>query len=111
VVVYATALKSLLAGVDAALLAERGPVDPEVAGALAAGVRTALGATIGVAVTGVAGPDRQHGVAVGTVFGALAGPGGVQTREWHFDGMRGEVRAAAVQACLTLIGTEFERVR
>jgi CDP-diacylglycerol--glycerol-3-phosphate 3-phosphatidyltransferase len=61
VVAYATELKSELLGVDAALLAARGPVDPDVAVAMAEGVRERLGATWGLATTGVAGPDPQDG--------------------------------------------------
>ena len=47
-VVYATDLKATLAGVDPVLLAERGPVDPDVAAALAVGARTRCGADWGV---------------------------------------------------------------
>ncbi len=45
VIAYATELKAELLGVDAALLARRGPVDPDVAVAMAVGVRQRLGAT------------------------------------------------------------------
>src|SRR5215470_10980125 len=61
-VVYATDLKASLAGVPADLLAERGPVDPDVAVALAAGARERCGATWGLGTTGVAGPEPQEGV-------------------------------------------------
>ena len=74
-VVYATELKATLAHVDAGLLDERGPVDPDVAVALADGARAACGASIGVGLTGVAGPDPQHGMPVGTVFVAITGHG------------------------------------
>jgi nicotinamide-nucleotide amidase len=74
-VVYATDLKHALAGVDSDLLAARGPVDPEVAMRLADGARSRCGASIGVGLTGVAGPDPQDGVAVGTWFCAVSGPG------------------------------------
>jgi nicotinamide mononucleotide (NMN) deamidase PncC len=57
--VYATDLKRDLAGVPGSLLAERGPVDPDVALALADGARRACAADWGVATTGVAGPDPQ----------------------------------------------------
>ena len=70
-VVYATDLKATLAGVDADLLAERGAVDPDVAAALARGARERLDATIGLGVTGVAGPDPQDDQPVGTVFVAV----------------------------------------
>ncbi|MER7913840.1 CinA family protein [Streptomyces sp. NPDC096068] len=76
VTAYATALKHELLGVDGALLAERGAVDPEVASQMAAGVRARLGADWGIATTGVAGPDPQDGQPVGTVYVAVAGPAG-----------------------------------
>ncbi len=56
-VVYATDLKATLAGVDAALLAEHGAVEADVALALARGARDRLTARYGLGVTGVAGPD------------------------------------------------------
>jgi nicotinamide-nucleotide amidase len=108
-VVYATDLKSELAGVSEALLAQRGAVDPEVALALARGARTRLGATFGVGVTGVAGPDTQDGKPVGTVFAAVAGPHGGVVREHRLSGERAAIRAAAVQACLNLLLTELDR--
>ncbi len=80
-VVYATDLKATLAGVDPVLLAERGPVDPDVAMELAEGVRVRCGADWGLATTGVAGPTRQNGIAVGTVYLGLARPdGGTEVR-------------------------------
>lgn len=75
VVSYATRLKHQLLGVPADLLAAEGAVHPEVAAAMAAGVRDRLGASYGLAVTGVAGPDPQDGRPVGTVFIAVAEPG------------------------------------
>src|SRR5271154_879372 len=72
VIVYSTDLKASLAGVPEQLLTERGAVDPQVAAALAAGVRERLAATWGLALTGVAGPDSQDGQPVGTVHIGLA---------------------------------------
>ncbi|GAA2369072.1 competence protein [Catellatospora methionotrophica] len=103
-VVYATDLKHSLAGVDAALLAERGPVDPDVALALARGARERCGADWGLSTTGVAGPGPQDGVPAGTVYVALAGPDGhAEVRELHVDGERQHVREAAVAAALSLL--------
>ena len=62
VVAYATELKHQVLGVDARLLAERGPVDPYVAIQMAAGTRRVLGADWGLSTTGVAGPGPQDGV-------------------------------------------------
>jgi nicotinamide-nucleotide amidase len=99
-VVYATDLKATLAGVPVPLLDAEGPVSPDVAGALAAGARDRLGATYGVGVTGVAGPDPQGGRAVGTVYVAVAGPGGGRVRHLTLSGDRAAIRAAAVEAAL-----------
>ncbi|WP_149257673.1 CinA family nicotinamide mononucleotide deamidase-related protein [Actinomadura sp. K4S16] len=79
VVAYATGLKERLLGVPGDLLAEHGAVHPDVAAVMATGVRDALGATYGLAVTGVAGPDPQDGRPVGTVYVGLAGPGASPT--------------------------------
>ncbi|WP_435205901.1 CinA family protein [Micromonospora sp. bgisy143] len=102
-VVYATELKATLAGVPADLLAARGPVDPDVAAALAEGGRQRCGADWGLATTGVAGPEPQDGKPVGLVYVAVAGPTGVQVRELHLDGGRDHVRAAAVIEALRLL--------
>jgi nicotinamide-nucleotide amidase len=105
-VVYATDLKASLAGVPASLLAERGPVDCDVALELARGVRARLRAVVGVGVTGVAGPDPQDGVAVGTVFLAVSGPTGETVAERQFPGDRAAIRAQAVEVALRLLDRE-----
>lgn len=102
-VVYATELKSALAGVPADLLSERGPVDPDVAAALAEGGRQRCGADWGVATTGVAGPEPQDGRPVGLVYVAVAGPNGGEVRQFDLDGGRDHVRAAAVVEALRLL--------
>lgn len=103
VVAYASDVKASVLGVDPELLGRRGAVDPEVARQMAAGARHVLGATYGLATTGVAGPDPQDGQAVGTVYVAVAGPGGVAIRDLHLGGHRGQVRAGAVSAALDLL--------
>jgi nicotinamide-nucleotide amidase len=102
-VVYATELKHALAGVPEDLLAERGPVDPDVALALAAGARERCAADWGLATTGVAGPEPQDGKPVGLVYVAVAGPPGATVRELRVDGSRAEVRSASVIAVLQLL--------
>ncbi|HEY2271224.1 MAG TPA: CinA family protein [Jatrophihabitantaceae bacterium] len=109
-VVYATELKALLAGVPAELLAERGAVDPDVARALAVGARERLGATYGLGVTGVAGPEPQDGKPVGTVWAALAGPDTTEISQVVVTGSREEIRLSAVEACLELLDRESRRV-
>ncbi|GGO31254.1 CinA family protein [Micromonospora parathelypteridis] len=102
-VVYATELKGTLAGVPTELLSERGPVDPEVAAALAEGGRQRCGADWGVATTGVAGPEPQDGKPVGLVYVAVAGPNGGEVRQLALSGGREHVRAAAVVEALRLL--------
>ncbi|MFI9817180.1 CinA family protein [Saccharothrix variisporea] len=102
-VVYATDLKASLAGVDAALLAAHGAVHPEVARQLAEGARTRCGATWGLGLTGVAGPDPQDGVDAGTVHIGLSGPSGSAVETITVGGDRHEVRSASVIAALDLL--------
>jgi nicotinamide-nucleotide amidase len=102
-IVYATDLKQSLAGVPGPLLDAEGAVSAHVAAALAASARDKLGATYGVGVTGVAGPDAQDGKPVGTVFVSVAGPGGGEVRALELDGDRAAIRAAAVVAALDLL--------
>lgn len=102
-VVYATDLKETLAGVPGPLLAAEGPVSAHVAAALAAGARDRTGATYGVGVTGVAGPDAQNGQPVGTVHLAVAGPAEGEVRSLRCDGDREQIRAQTVTAALSLL--------
>ncbi|NEE00070.1 CinA family protein [Phytoactinopolyspora halotolerans] len=107
VVVYATFAKELLAGVDAGLLAAYGPVAAETAEAMARGVRKRLGADLGVATTGVAGPDAQDGWPPGTVHVALAADDGTVVRSFGGDtrivGDRAAVRRHTVRTALGLL--------
>ena len=107
-IVYATDLKHSLAGVQADLLAERGPVDPDVALALAAGARERCGATWGLATTGVAGPDPQDGIPVGLVYIAVAGPSGATVRELRLKGSRAEIRSATVAGVFDLLTEQLQ---
>lgn len=102
IVAYATDLKAGLLGVDAGLLADRGAVDPDVALRMAAGVRIATGADVGVSTTGVAGPEAQDGQTPGTVFVGVSAPGAEQVRRLELPGSRAEVIAGAVLGALEL---------
>ncbi|MEV0897373.1 CinA family protein [Actinoplanes sp. NPDC049802] len=102
-VVYATDLKARLTGVPEGLLEERGPVDGDVAAALAEGARERCGADWGLATTGVAGPEPQDGKPVGLVFVAVAGPSGTEVRELKLDGNRAAIRTESVTAVLQLL--------
>ncbi|WP_040163473.1 CinA family protein [Microbacterium gorillae] len=107
VVAYDTAVKASVLGVDGDLLATRGAVDPDVARQMAERVRALLAtdagpASIGVATTGVAGPDPQDGHPVGTVFIAVATAAATVVHELHLSGDRAAIRTATVTAVLEL---------
>lgn len=103
VVAYATELKSALLGVPPGLLARHGAVHPEVAAAMASGVRQRLGATYGAATTGVAGPGPAEGKPQGTVFVAVDGPAGAAGAGLRLTGDRGQVRGESVRCVLSLL--------
>lgn len=103
VVAYQTDVKASVLHVPDALLAERGAVDPDVALAMARNVRTQFGATIGIATTGVAGPDPQDGTAVGTVFVAIVGDRGELVQPLSFGSSRDDIRNHTVGASLRLL--------
>jgi nicotinamide-nucleotide amidase len=100
IVAYQNEVKERLLDVDPGRLASHGAVDATVATQMAEGARRALGADIGVATTGVAGPEPHQGQAVGTVYLGLAGLPGPAAEELHLDGDRESIRRATVQAAL-----------
>jgi nicotinamide-nucleotide amidase len=112
-VVYATELKAVLAGVPEELLAAHGPVSPETAGALAEGIRARCGATWGVGLTGVAGPDPVDGHGPGRVYLGLADARRTDVVQLDLPGDRQAVRegsvAAALDALLDRLGERRER--
>lgn len=103
VVSYATDTKHSVLGVDDFLLRAGGPVQAEVARQMAHGVRRVLGADLGIATTGVAGPDPQGNAPVGRVFVAVAWESGDDVRILSLGGSREEIRAASVEAALGLL--------
>jgi competence/damage-inducible protein CinA-like protein len=105
VVVYSNAAKTALAGVPAALIERVGAVSVEVAEALADGARSALGADVGVGITGVAGPgggtERKP---VGLVCFSVAAPDGARlTRSTRLPGGRAEVRDRSTTVAMHLV--------
>jgi len=100
VVAYATEVKADVLGVDPVLLATAGAVDSGVARQMADGVRRLLGADVGVATTGVAGPEPQDGNPVGTVWIAVATPEHLGSVRRDFEGDRAGIRRQAVDAAL-----------
>ena len=103
IVAYATELKAALLGVPTELLAAYGPVHPGVAAAMAAGARERLGATFGMATTGVAGPDPADGKPAGTVHIAVSAGSLPVTKALALGGGRAEVRRDTVEQALSLL--------
>ncbi|MEU4316433.1 CinA family protein [Nocardia sp. NPDC024068] len=99
-VVYATDLKHRLAGVDEQVLAAEGPVAASTAEQLAVGARSRCIADWGLALTGVAGPDPQDGIEVGTVFLGLAGPGHTEVMRLKLTGDRWNIRFTATRTAI-----------
>ena len=103
-VTYSNALKTALLGVPEALLNAHGAVSREVAEAMADGARTRLGADIGLALTGIAGPGGgTPEKPVGLVHWAVATAEGVTAREQVFPGDRSQIRRRAAFAGLALV--------
>ena len=105
VVCYSNEMKNSLAGVPADLIETKGAVSPEVAQALAEGVRARVGATIGVGVTGIAGPGGgTPEKPVGLVHIGLAAETGSCERRFRFPGAdRERNRQLSVQAALDMV--------
>jgi nicotinamide-nucleotide amidase len=101
-VCYSTDAKVKVAGVDEEVLQDHGPVSAEVAGALAEGTARAFDADLGVSATGVAGPERQDGAPVGTIFVGATFHGRTETKHVRGYGDRSNVQRLAVTSALDL---------
>ena len=112
VVAYDTAIKQSVLGVDAGLLAEHGPVHPEVARQMADRVRTVFSvngkpADVGLSTTGVAGPGSQGGHPPGTVYVGFAIAGRVFAERLELGGSREAIRSATVSESLLRLQREL----
>ena len=106
VVAYDNAVKVRALGVPAELIERRGAVSEPVGAAMARGIRDALGADVGVAITGIAGPgggspEKPVGTVVIAVDGARS-----RARTFSFGGDRAMVRAFSVAAALDMVRRE-----
>jgi nicotinamide-nucleotide amidase len=108
VVCYSNELKSALVDVPAELIESKGAVSPEVALALADGIRKRTGATIGVGVTGIAGPGGgTPEKPVGLVHIGIADERGPRERRFQFPGDRERIRMHASQTALDSVRRYF----
>jgi nicotinamide-nucleotide amidase len=93
IVVYSNAAKVQMLQVPESLIAAHGAVSAEVAEKMAEGVRRASNTTLGLGITGIAGPGgASEEKPVGTVFIALASPKGTVSKKYQFSGERNQVK-------------------
>ena len=107
VIAYTGGLKQKILGVSDELYRTKGSVSPEMAIAMARGVRDLTGTDYGISNTGVTGPAAgMAGVPIGTFYIGLAGPDGLEVAERiHTDaGERDGNKRQAAQAVLGLLG-------
>ncbi|HEU4951582.1 MAG TPA: CinA family nicotinamide mononucleotide deamidase-related protein [Holophagaceae bacterium] len=104
-VVYSAEAKAAFAGLDPAFIRAHGTVSEPVTRALAEGLRTRLGATWALAITGNAGPgeDPEGPAPVGTTYLALAGPGGTVCEQPLQAGERADIQLRSVMYALDLL--------
>jgi nicotinamide-nucleotide amidase len=108
VVCYSNELKTAWADVPAELIKTKGAVSGEVAIALADGIRRRAGSTLGVGITGIAGPGGgSEEKPVGTVHVAISHAGGVRERGTRFPGDREAIRWHAAQLALDMVRIHF----
>ena len=108
VVSYSNSLKSAWVDVPPEIIESRGAVSPEVAVALADGIRRRTGATLGVGITGIAGPTGgTPEKPVGTVHVAISDASGSKERGILFPGERDRIRWQASQTALDLVRRYF----
>jgi nicotinamide-nucleotide amidase len=111
IVAYHNDLKRQLLGVPAGLLSRHGAVSPEVAKAMAEGVRRLAGATVGLSVTGIAGPSGGSAKKpVGLVYLGLTDRRGTHALMRRFHGNRAGIRAQAVHIALDLLRRRLSRL-
>jgi len=91
------------AGVDAGLIERHGAVSPEVAEAMAEAARMRLGADLGIATTGVAGPDEMEGKPAGLVHIGIADGNGTMCATGQYPMGRSRVRSFATIQALSLL--------
>jgi nicotinamide-nucleotide amidase len=104
-VCYSNTAKTEMLGVPAELIARHGAVSQEVAASMANGIRERARVSVGLSVTGIAGPGGGSGTKpVGLVYVGLdGGVGDTVTKEFRFHGDRSTIKQRSSQAALDLL--------
>ncbi len=111
IVCYSNQAKNELLGVPRNLIGRHGAVSPEVAAAMAKGIRVRSRVSVGLSVTGIAGPGGATATKpVGLVYVGLdAGDAGRETKEFRFHGDRSTIKTRSSQAALDLLRRWLQR--
>jgi nicotinamide-nucleotide amidase len=112
VIAYVNQAKVSQLKVPKEVLDSQGAVSAETAKHMAEGVRAVCGASIGLSVTGIAGPDGGTAEKpIGLVYVGLAMDDWTEVREWRFSGDREAIRESAVVSALELLKDVLYRRR
>lgn len=109
-ITYSNRSKTDMLGVNVSLIEQHGAVSNEVAAAMAQGAYTRSGASLAVAITGIAGPSGGTAEKpVGLVYIAVAAHDSVIAENSHFNGSRGLVRIYSVERAIALLRDRISR--
>jgi nicotinamide-nucleotide amidase len=104
IVCYTNKIKTDFIGVTPQIITEHGAVSQETACLMATGIRKKFAASIGLGITGIAGPTGATPTKpVGTVFIAIDGPAGIQCQHHAFNGQRTDIKYRISQAALHML--------
>ncbi len=104
IICYTNNVKSEFVDVPPQIIIDYGAVSHQTASLLASGIRQKFTATIGMGITGIAGPTGATPTKpVGTVFIAIDGPSGIQCKQYTFNGQRTEIKYCISQAALHML--------
>jgi nicotinamide-nucleotide amidase len=110
VIAYSNALKLNLLDVAPETIEKEGAVSEATARQMAAGVMKALGADIGLSITGIAGPEGgTEAKPVGLVFVGLASAAGCGGHEFRFEGNRDDIRQQGCQNALRVLKEDLRK--
>ncbi len=108
VVVYSNSAKTQMLGVPESLIAAQGAVSAEVVEKMAEGIRRLSNTTLGLAVTGIAGPGGgSEEKPVGTVFIALSASEGTVSKKYQFWGDRDQIKTISAYTAIDWVRRYF----
>jgi len=104
IICYTNRIKTDFIGVPSQIIMDHGAVSHQTALLLATNIRQKFTATIGMGITGIAGPNGATPTKpVGTVFIAIDGPLGIQCKKYTFNGQRTDIKYRISQAALHML--------